>query len=97
MAWETQKRRNELPTNWSSLRLSVLRRDRRTCQARFDGCVGTATEVDHIYRGNDHSEDNLRAICKPCHSFKSSIEGHEARARRRALKKRPPERHPGMN
>lgn len=42
-------------------------------------CPELATEVDHVQRGDDHSEANLRSICEYHHRKKSSIEGGQAR------------------
>lgn len=74
----------------------ILRRDRYACQIRGPRCTGVATEVDHIRPGDDHSMSNLQAVCAACHSQKSAREGNAARARLRALRLRPAEKHPGM-
>ncbi|MEU4579961.1 HNH endonuclease [Nonomuraea sp. NPDC023979] len=68
--WATSDRRSRLPSNWSSLRLAILRRDKRTCYV----CGGEASEVDHVQRGDDHSPANLRAICAECHQRKTLAE-----------------------
>jgi|GEM_PF-865417 len=62
---------------WARLRALVLAEEPlcRHCSAR--GMVTPATEVDHIddsradYSDNN-SRDNLQALCKPCHSVKTS-------------------------
>ncbi|WP_425546363.1 HNH endonuclease signature motif containing protein [Amycolatopsis minnesotensis] len=59
------------------------------------GCLGRATDVDHVVPGDNHSLDNLRAICAHCHARKSAFEGRSALARMRALRVRPAGRHPG--
>ena len=55
----------------------------------------SSQEVDHIERGDDHRDVNLRGMCRPCHGRKSSQEGNEAKA----AKKKPTgffdEPHPG--
>lgn len=94
--WSGSTRRKRLPPEWQQLRLETLRRDSFRCQIRSEGCRGMATDVDHILRGDDHSPNNLRAACSYCHSKKSSAEGNEALRLKRARRKRPEERHPGL-
>jgi 5-methylcytosine-specific restriction protein A len=93
MAWDTSDRRYRLPSNWPQIRLFILRRDNYECQ--IPGCFRQATDVDHIVHGDDHDPSNLQAICKPCHAFKSSQEGHARLKELRALTKRKPEKNPG--
>lgn len=96
MGWESSRRRFRLPENWQDIRLPVLQEADWICELRLDGvCIGTATEVDHINRGDDHSRENLRAVCYRCHAKKSSMEGHARKRELKALKNRPAERHPG--
>ena len=95
MAWETSDRRSRLPADWPQRRVTVLRRDGYRCQMGYPGCSIKATDVDHIVPGDDHSLPNLRAACSNCHAKKSSREGNTAQARIRALRRRPPEPHPG--
>jgi hypothetical protein len=63
-------------------------------------CLQPANEVDHIVPGNDHSDANLRCICRWHHQRKSSSEGGRARAaqkRSSASKlRRRQEAHPGL-
>lgn len=93
-AWRNSTRRARLPANWySEIQPTVLARDGRRCQLRFDVCVGEATQVDHKRRGDDHSLGNLQAVCRPCHARKSSAEGAAARPPLR----RPPEAHPAFD
>lgn len=50
-------------------RQRILARDGYRCQLRYDCCVGTATEVDHIVpfaHGGTEADNNLRAACGPC-------------------------------
>jgi 5-methylcytosine-specific restriction endonuclease McrA len=66
------------------------------CELRYEGvCLGTASEVDHIERGDDHSRSNLRAVCFRCHAKKSSAEGVARKRELRELRNRQQERHPG--
>ncbi|AXH48781.1 HNH endonuclease [Mycobacterium phage Steamy] len=96
MGWAGSDRRHRLPPGWEDIRLDVLNKAHWICEIQLeDRCVGTASEVDHIERGDDHSRSNLRAACHRCHAKKSSEEGIAARRNKKARGKRPPERHPG--
>lgn len=88
MTWNTSTRRRRLPADWPTIRRRILQRD-PTCT---DCHAGPATEVDHVTRGDDHSDGNLTGLCTPCHGKKSSAEGHAARPRLA----RPAEAHPGL-
>lgn len=96
MPWSSSDRRARLPQDWDSRRASVLRRDSFRCKIAGAGCSGIATEVDHIRRGDDHRLENLRAVCRSCHRKKSQAEALEAQRRKRELRYRPQERHPGL-
>ncbi|TRX43739.1 HNH endonuclease [Corynebacterium guaraldiae] len=96
MSWSTSDRRKRLPSDWSRRRLEVLRRDQHQCRAKGPGCKGRATEVDHILRGDDHSLNNLQALCSVCHRRKTLSEAQAASARRRSRRFRSIESHPGM-
>ena len=90
-AWESSNRRERLPSDWSARRARVLRRDNYLCQL----CRrARATDVDHITRGDDHSDANLRALYAACHKAKTQREAVEAR--RAKYEPRPPKRHPGL-
>lgn len=81
MGWETSNRKASLPSNWPSIRLDILRRDKYRCQwVLADGgkCRKKATDVDHIERNNDHRYSNLRGLCSFHHNKKSSAEGSNA-------------------
>ena len=81
MAWASSGRRQELPPNWPALRRAVLKRDKDRCQwkmGRTGICGATANQVDHVRRGPDHSQANLRALCADHHKEKSSSEGGAA-------------------
>ena len=96
MAWQSSRRREQLPPDWFRVRRRVLRECAHRCEIRLDGCSGIASEVDHIRRGDDHSRANLRGACRWCHGKKSSAEGHARLAELRRLKRRPDLRHPGV-
>jgi len=98
MAWESSDRKARLPSDWSTRRVRVLRRDGYKCQARDSLgvlCGAPANQADHIEPGDDHSLENLRALCRWHHARKSSAEGAAAR-RPRPKQARDPEPHPGM-
>lgn len=99
--WEGSDRRSRLPADWPRIRARVLKRDGHRCTHHDNGirCTERATDVDHVRRGDDHSEHNLRSLCGSHHAVKSSREGAEARAaKRRAIDKRfrRVEKHPGL-
>lgn len=81
-AWEGSTRRQRLPGNWELIKRRIKRRDGYRCTwVDEDGqrCTALATDVDHIVRGDDHSDANLRALCGPHHASKSGQEGNAAR------------------
>lgn len=94
--WQGSDRKARLPEDWSQRRQRILIRDKRTCQIVDDGCLITATEVDHIHAGDDHDDTNLQAVCSECHAHKSAREGVEARTRILTDRRRPTPRHPGL-
>ena len=101
MAWTavgTSDRAARLPSDWSTRRVRVLRRDSYRCQARDSlgvPCGELANEVDHVEPGDGHSLDNLQALCRWHHARKSSAEGAAAR-RPQAARRRKAEQHPGV-
>lgn len=92
--WKTN-RKARLPSDWNTIRLRILRRDKYRCQIAAEGCKRIATEVDHIRRGDNHADDNLQSACSVCHHRKTLTEAQEARRKKRAARFRPIERHPG--
>lgn len=83
MVWQKKsRRRSELPSDWPKIRRRILIRDRHQCQwVRADLnriCGQWANEVDHEKRGDDHSDSNLRALCRYHHQKKTSHEGADA-------------------
>lgn len=84
--WEGSTRRRRLPKDWPTRRLRILTRDKHKCQAearlamRHDPrCDGTATEVDHVIRGDDHRDENLTSLNHWCHQAKTQAEATAAR------------------
>lgn len=73
--WDGATRTQNLPKDWRMRRKQVLIRAKNKCYH----CGQYATQVDHIINGDNHSFDNLGAICIDCHKEKSSWEGHRAK------------------
>lgn len=98
--WEGSTRRHRLPPDWPARRRDAFRRHNGRCH--LCGQPGADT-IDHIRRGDDHAPSNLAPVHERnpphCHRAKSSREGGQAagehRRTRAALRKRPPEPHPG--
>lgn len=88
---------------WREIQLETLARNRREndgqCQRQFAGCLGVATEVNHIVErvnGGTDDDDNLEALCGPCHYRLTTALVQERAAMRRAAKKSAKRRnHPG--
>lgn len=104
-SWTSSDRRDRLPPDWEKIRKRVLRRDHGVCQADSErrlgqSCGKPANQVDHVRAGDDHSEENLQALCEWHHNQKSGREGAEAsrkaRAQRATRFRRTEERHPGL-
>ena len=56
--------------HWRKLRLSILERDKFTCQSC--GVITTVLEVDHILPDSTNNDPaNLQALCRPCHEAKT--------------------------
>lgn len=96
------RRSAPLPKGWARIRARILKRDGHRCQWRLDTggiCGEPANEVDHkigAARGvDDHSPDNLQALCSWHHAKKT---GREAAAIAHDLppRARPQENHPGL-
>lgn len=62
-------------------------------------CTNTSTQVHHIVDAEDggaDTDDNLRGVCKPCHTRYSAQESARRSALARTEWRRTPERHPGL-
>ncbi|MFI7191468.1 HNH endonuclease [Nocardia nova] len=80
-------------------RARILRRDGYQCQLHYAGCLGTATEMDHIVNvaaGGTDEDDNVHAVCSKCHQAKTNREAVAGAAAKRARLKLPTSRHPGL-
>lgn len=98
--WQGSTRRASLGKTYFRNRAVVMRRDRE-CQIRTPGlCIGTVTDCDHIGDRLDHSPENMRGACHPCHGQRSGQQGGQAAGVQRraqvAARKRPQESHPGL-
>jgi 5-methylcytosine-specific restriction protein A len=87
-AWRTKPPANRYAYSggWKERRLRVLERDGYVCQLRFPGCLGNASQVDHIVQpeaGGDDSLENLRAVCRKCHATRTGRQGALAQQRKR--------------
>lgn len=94
--WKDSNRRTTLPKDWPAIRAAVLTRDGHRCTWITDGhrCPQPATDVDHRDRNGGDEKANLRSLCTPHHSKKSSAEGNTTRWQVRQA--RPAEKHPGL-
>jgi 5-methylcytosine-specific restriction endonuclease McrA len=86
-SWANSNRRARLPRDWNARRAQVFRRDNFRCVIPLpDGtrCPGAAEECDHIFPGDNHSLSNLQSLCSWHHKQKSSREGADALAAKKA-------------
>lgn len=92
-AWRTAP----LPRGWATrIRPRILRRD-PTCTLRTHCWGAASTEVDHIGDPTDHSDENLRGVCKACHAHRTGQQGAAAANANRPRRLRPTDgRHPGL-
>jgi 5-methylcytosine-specific restriction protein A len=79
VAWaKTSRHSRGYGSQWDKLRIAVLRRDMGLCQPCLaNNRTALATEVDHITpkaKGGTDDIGNLQAICRPCHTDKSTAE-----------------------
>lgn len=62
---------------WRKIRNAYIQAHPLCEHCQENGRVTPAQEVDHIIpleRGGTHTEANLQALCKPCHSSKTARE-----------------------
>lgn len=98
--WQNSDRRSRLPSNWPAITTAIHLRSGGICEviktSTGQRCTNPANGgVDHIDRDGGDGFENLRDTCHFHHSKKSSKEGNDAKAAKKALKKRPQEEHPG--
>lgn len=73
----------------------ILKRDNNTCQRC--GAQGVTLEINHRNntRGFGYSnDDNLEALCRPCHATQTRRETQEGQRKRRAQGMHPGDKHP---
>lgn len=62
---------------WRRIRRQILQRDNHVCQIQMRGCLGVATQVDHIIpvaKGGPWWEpENLRAACGYCNNQRNRV------------------------
>ena len=72
------KSKNRYNSRWQRIRKMYLHRHPMCEQCLERGKTVKAQEVHHILplgRGGSHRESNLQALCKPCHSRQSVLDG----------------------
>ena len=96
MTWGDEKGR-DLPPNWYKLVAAVKKRAKATsllgieqCEARLprsgQRCPAVGVDVDHIGDKDDHSLGKLRLKCEHHHDQKTSKQGQDAWAAKKAPK-----------
>lgn len=104
--WSGSNRQSTLPSDWPTIRRRIIKRDRyctwgSLAEDRSDGpCSWYAAEADHKGLNTDHSDENLRGLCKRHHGIRSGRQGGVASGtaaqKRVAARLRPKQRHPGL-
>lgn len=98
MPWANGPSRTSTPAH-RAWRKAVLERDGYLCQAGGPGCLGRATQADHIVAvelgGEELDLANGQALCDPCHKVKTQADAMEG-IRRMPSRYRKPEPHPGL-
>lgn len=96
------RRSAPLPKGWDRIRRRILKRDRHSCQrplAIGGLCGEPANQVDHKVNAaqgvDDHSDENLWALCEWHHNQKTGREA-SAVAHAKPPRARPQEEHPGL-
>lgn len=95
--WQT-KRRDELPSNWASLRKQASARAGGRCERKTNGvrCDRAGKELHHIKR-DVHDLRWLEWLCPEHHRIETIAQAKAAqRAKYQAARFRKPEDHPGV-
>ena len=97
----SSRRTVPLPGNWHAIVSAILARDSMCRWGILENeagqfCRSDATEVDHIGAPWDHRPEVLRGICQNHHLKRTSVQANAAAARKRSLRYRPKENHPGF-
>lgn len=80
-------------------RQRILGKWPQCCLAIPGKCTGKSTQVDHVIDAEDGGSDddeNLRGVCKPCHTYKSAVNSQRRSVAKQNEWKRRPEKHPGV-
>ena len=68
---------------WRQARKRQLERDGYRCQRQLNGCLGRASQVNHVIGAEaDPGHRHLRSVCEPCHRKVTAQQGGGARGRR---------------
>lgn len=83
---------------WSKIQQRYLR-THPNCEMGAWGCLGRATQVDHVIdriEGGGDDDDNLRALCEPCHGrHTQETKARRAKIRKEAAEEAKRKNHPG--
>lgn len=74
-------------------RTKAMQRARWRCELRLEGCIGSASECDHVVSvadGGGHDPGNLRAACAPCHARRTAEQGNGGKGNGRRYTQRDP-------
>lgn len=79
VAWAGSTRRTELPPDWSTRRIRVLRRDVLCTLGTTCRGLALSTEVHHRGDKHDHSLEQLGGVCHNCHVAETQQQAADAR------------------
>jgi 5-methylcytosine-specific restriction protein A len=99
MAWESSDRSDRLPPDWKNLVAQVWKRDKGRCTWKLPSgarCPRKGADVDHRKNNDDHRLSNLQLLCRHHHDKKTQREAIFGKRKKRAVRARREERHPGL-